>query len=55
MEDVEHQHAEEEKRADDADISGELLLGVAKEVEGVERRCACASACGLLYPTLKDT
>lgn len=53
MEDVEDQHAEEEHRANDANISGQLLLGVAEEVESVERRGFCAFVGGVLHPILE--
>ena len=53
VEDIEHQHAEEEEGANDADISGELLLGIAKEVETVEWRGLGGSLCGVLCATLR--
>ena len=52
---IEHQHAEEEQGANNADISGKLLLGTAEEVEGVEWRGLRRSLCGVPHTTLQGS
>lgn len=55
VEHIENQHAEEEQGTNNADISGKLLLGVAKKVEGVEWRSLWRSLCGVPCTILQGT